>query len=888
VSLDNSLLLLFFLLGLIGTFASDVDLFPFMLGVVAMGLILRPRLMQPDVNDVNDLNNAVEQSSAAVLDSNSLSQSAVSLEPSDERELLAQNQEIQELQTENQQLWTVLDSLPQFIFWKDAQGRYQGCNQKFAYLVGMEPTEIQHKTDSELPWTRSMITFNSSHDQLAQKENLPTMIESFPLLEGGMRLLEVYKGPLGNFQGNQTESLGIVGCLTDVTKRNLAEKELEESELRLRTLADASFEGLFIHYRSKIIDVNATFAQILGYQDSEIVNKPTLSLVAPESEATVRHCLTWATPRLYSVTLINAYGMRIPVEIRSRPIQYQGRSARVVAVRNISARLAIESARWQAEEKYQRIFEHSGQGIFQTTPQGSYITVNPKFAQILGYSSPEEMLSAFSNQVGRTSSPSLYSLEQGDRAHQTHDLPELSTPFYLPQPEKLYVQPQNHPYIGNYPQDTDLKAKDHNSLSSSVSVESEVYRKDGSKIWIYERIRPIYDTMGNVMYYEGTAEDITVRKQTELALLSANAYLNAIIDNLGEGLLVINFNGIIGRINPVLTELLQISSDQLLDHNYRQVLPAELITITDDAMAVSTEVLQAELPLPDDRTGMVVATTINRSKVSSENYDTGETICIGVVILIADITAAKELDRMKTGFITNISHELRTPLTSILGFTRVVEKKLEENIFPHLPNTEVQEPKLKRAVSQIKQNLQILVSDAQRLTNIINNVLDIADMESGHAIWEKEPVNMSELLNQVAKEYQDLMEIKGISLNCAVRDDLPIVLGSRERLRQVFTNLLSNALKFTPSGSVTLSASFNSTTLHIALKDTGIGIARQNQESIFMKFKQIGDIMTDKPQGTGLGLPLCKEIIARHHGKIWLESALDEGTTFFVELPISN
>ncbi len=888
MSLDNFLLLLFFLLGLVGTFASDVDLFPFMLGVVVTGLILRPRFTQ----SVTD--NAPQQLSGAVIDPNSFPNSLSHPELSAH---LKQDPalQIKQLQTENQQLWAVLHSLPQFIFWKDHQGRYQGCNQKFADLVGMTPATIQYHTDSELPWTRSMITFNYSHDQLAQKENLPTMIESFPLLEGGMRLMEVYKGRLVAFQDKSpassasepldSQSLGIVGCMTDVTKRNLAEKELEESELRLRTLADASFEGLFIHYRSKIIDVNATFAQILGYQDQEIVNRTTLSLVAPESEATVRHCLTWATPRLYAVTLINAYGMRIPVEIRSRPIQYQGRSARVVAVRNISARLAIESARWQAEEKYQRIFEHSGQGIFQTTPQGAYITVNPKLAQILGYGSPEEMLSAFSSQAGKTTPMATY--DQSDAVHMPPDLVPLSQPFCLPQPEKLYVNPQNHPYIGNQAKEHEPKSKD----SGAMSIESEVYRKDGSKIWIYERIRPIYDTMGNVMYYEGTVEDITVRKQTEMALLSANAYLNAIIDNLGEGLLAINFNGTIGRVNPILTQLLQVSADQLLHQNYRHVLPAELIAITDETMGISPEVLQAELPLPDHRTGMAVATTINRSKIASENYhshDAGETICIGVVILIADITAAKELDRMKTGFITNISHELRTPLTSILGFTRVVEKKLEENVFPHLPNAEAQEPKLKRAVSQIKQNLHILVSDAQRLTNIINNVLDIADMESGRAIWQKEPVNMSELLQQVAKEYQDLLELKGIRFHAELPDDLPLVLGSRERLRQVFTNLLSNALKFTPSGSVTLSASCSGNNLHIALMDTGIGIARENQESIFMKFKQIGDIMTDKPQGTGLGLPLCKEIIARHRGKISLESSLGEGTTFFVDLPISD
>ena len=884
MSLDNFLLLLFFLLGLVGTFTSDVDLFPFMLGVVVAGLILRPRLTQPNPSH-NATTETLGQIPSAGLNlppQSSDHKFASDLTVNAPNQALDQANQIQELHSQNQQLWAVLHSLPQFIFWKDHQGRYQGCNQKFADLVGMQPTEIQSKTDDELSWTRSMITFNHSHDQLAHKENLPTMIESFPLLEGGMRLMEVYKGRLESAQGRPSNLLGIVGCLTDVTKRNLAEKELEESELRLRTLADASFEGLFIHYRSKIIDVNATFTQILGYQASELVHKPTLNLVAPESEATVRHCLTWGTPRLYAATLINAYGMRIPVEMRSRPIQYEGRSARVVAVRNISARLAIESARWEAEEKYQRIFEHSGQGIFQTTPQGSYITVNPKFAQILGYSSPEEMLSAFSHQVGK-SVDGLDHLDYQRERNPAIDLPELSTPFYLPQPEKLYVYPQNHPYIGNRERNTNLKQKDNHP----ISVESEVYRKDGSKIWIYERIRPIYDTMGNVMYYEGTVEDITVRKQTELALLSANAYLNAIIDNLGEGLLVINFNGTVGRINPMLTQLLQVRSEQLLEQNYRHVLPTEVIALTDEAIALSPQVLQAELPLPEHRTALAVAATINRSKVASESNDIGETICIGVVILIADITAAKELDRMKTGFITNISHELRTPLTSILGFTRVVEKKLEENVFPHLPNTEVQEPKLKRAVAQIKQNLHILVSDAQRLTNIINNVLDIADMESGRAMWQKEPVNITELLQQVVKEYQDLLEIKGISLDYHGIDDLPSVLGSWERLRQVFTNLFSNALKFTNQGGVTLSASFDAKTLCIALKDTGIGIAPENQESIFTKFKQIGDIMTDKPQGTGLGLPLCKEIIARHHGKIWLESTLDMGTTFFVELPIN-
>jgi signal transduction histidine kinase len=186
----------------------------------------------------------------------------------------------------------------------------------------------------------------------------------------------------------------------------------------------------------------------------------------------------------------------------------------------------------------------------------------------------------------------------------------------------------------------------------------------------------------------------------------------------------------------------------------------------------------------------------------------------------------------------------------------------------------------------VEENLGIILAEGQRLTTLINNVLDLEKIEAGKMDWHLEPLAIAEVINQATAATASLFDQKGLSLIEELSDNLPQVSGDRDKLVQVVINLISNAVKFTDRGRVKVRAQAVEGEIQISVRDQGIGIAVADQPLVFEKFKQVGDTLTDKPKGTGLGLPICKEIIERHGGRIWVTSELGRGSTFVFTLPI--
>ncbi len=245
----------------------------------------------------------------------------------------------------------------------------------------------------------------------------------------------------------------------------------------------------------------------------------------------------------------------------------------------------------------------------------------------------------------------------------------------------------------------------------------------------------------------------------------------------------------------------------------------------------------------------------------------------------------KQLDEMKSSFLSTVSHELRTPLTSILGFAQIIQKKLDTLIFPAVI---IDNPRVTKAMQQTSNNINIIVSEGERLTNLINDVLDLAKMESGKIEWKAEPLSLKDILSRAVNSSESLWAGKNLTVFSDVEGNLPVVTGDPDRILQVMLNLLSNSIKFTYQGTITCSAKRLGNQVVVSISDTGIGIPDEALATIFEKFKQIGDTLTEKPQGTGLGLPICKQIIEHHGGQIWAESTLGKGSTFSFSLPLAR
>jgi len=245
--------------------------------------------------------------------------------------------------------------------------------------------------------------------------------------------------------------------------------------------------------------------------------------------------------------------------------------------------------------------------------------------------------------------------------------------------------------------------------------------------------------------------------------------------------------------------------------------------------------------------------------------------------------AAEKANDAKSAFLSTVSHELRTPLTSVLGFAKIIRKRLDEKIFPTVDRSDT---KTEKTVKQISENLEVVISEGERLTHLINDVLDLAKIEAGKMEWSMESVSMMEVAERALAATTALFDQKKLKLVKDIDTDLPDISGDRDKLIQVIINLISNAVKFTDKGAVTCKVYKKQDEIIVSIIDTGIGIALDDYGAVFEQFKQVGgDTLTDKPKGTGLGLPICKEIVEHHGGRIWLESEVGKGSIFSFSLP---
>lgn len=245
----------------------------------------------------------------------------------------------------------------------------------------------------------------------------------------------------------------------------------------------------------------------------------------------------------------------------------------------------------------------------------------------------------------------------------------------------------------------------------------------------------------------------------------------------------------------------------------------------------------------------------------------------------------RKLDEMKTDFFTTISHELRTPLTSVLGFTKIIKKSLVQKIGPRSNRSDVY---VQKSLEHIIQDLDIILSEGERLTAMINNVLDLTKLEEGAVVWKLEPLAVTEIIERAVNAMQPLIREKGLALNMDVGDGFPTVIGDRDRLTQVMINLLGNAVKFTREGSVTCRLRKRYNELMVSVIDTGSGVAADDFEKLFDKFQRKAAVDLSNPnKGTGLGLSICKYIVEYHKGRIWVESEVGRGSSFSFTLPLT-
>lgn len=346
---------------------------------------------------------------------------------------------------------------------------------------------------------------------------------------------------------------------------------------------------------------------------------------------------------------------------------------------------------------------------------------------------------------------------------------------------------------------------------------------------------------------------LTDKKQTE-----------AIVRSIAEGLVVVDAQGKVIMMNP--------AAEKLLGSSRKDKIGKPLLDNPKDEQLFS---LVKDSPDLQDREIELVSKTSETKKVlraSSAVIEDENGRTVGMVSVLSDISKQKELDQLKSNFVSRVTHELRTPLVAIDKSISLMLTKSVGEISP------AQEEFLSIAQRNIK-----------RLSNLINDLLDLSKLEAGKMGIRLQPSSIEYVINESVGALENWSKTKSISIEKKIEAGLPEINIDPDRIIQILNNLIGNAIKFAPSNSdITITASLDDggKEIIVSVQDNGIGIAKEDLPKIFNKFYQAGERVASDINGTGIGLSVVKEIVGLHGGKVWAESEKGAGARFIFSLPL--
>ena len=376
-----------------------------------------------------------------------------------------------------------------------------------------------------------------------------------------------------------------------------------------------------------------------------------------------------------------------------------------------------------------------------------------------------------------------------------------------------------------------------------------------------ERDRIITRKTGDLQELNEQLERMVAQRTSALTMEMGR--LEAVLTSMAEGVVVTDLNNRVVLFNPAAQQMFELVPHRVIGQSIEQLLAAVGFTpLLQRIRGLGT----SERPVGTKEELAVKGKRLN-VYLSSLSDEEGQ--FAGMVLSIRDVTVEQQVDRMKTEFISTVSHELKTPLTSMKGSLQLLLTRGK-----WLTETE-------------RQLLAVCLRNTQRLIRLISEILDISGIESGGMIFNFRPVSVGEVTVYAVEEIKSYAMGRDITVVNSVGEHLPQVYGDSDRLIQVVTNLLSNAVKFSPEGKVVMvSAQRDGNYVTVSVEDRGKVIQWSDRDKLFKKFQQIENAERGKVDGTGLGLAICKEIVERHHGRIFYTAAKEWGNTFSFTVPI--
>ncbi len=404
------------------------------------------------------------------------------------------------------------------------------------------------------------------------------------------------------------------------------------------------------------------------------------------------------------------------------------------------------------------------------------------------------------------------------------------------------------------------------------SITYRIVNAQGDLHWVAENGQGIFshhdehsdDSSAELLYLDGVILDITKQRQVEQALQASAAQLRLTTDTLPALIAYVDNQQHYQFVNKTYElwygiakkDIIGNAICDLLDEDlYQQVRPA-----IEQALSGKRTTIETKIKFKDKVTRYVSETYIPNINAEGEVN--------GFFFLGSDVSEQKEMAQMKDEFISVVSHELRTPLTSIYGSLKLLKTTTESSFSEDDLGI-----------------LNIAISSSERLIRLVNDILDLERIESGKVTLVKQCCSAGDLLYQAAETMTAQAEEQGVTI--AIAPASIKLWADPDHIHQTLTNLLSNAIRFSPPGAtIWLNAQAHAHEVLFSVKDQGRGIPTDKLETIFGRFQQVDASDSREKEGTGLGLAICHDIVSEHGGRIWAESVLGQGSTFYFTLPI--
>ncbi|MFC7452855.1 PAS domain S-box protein [Insolitispirillum peregrinum] len=761
------------------------------------------------------------------------------------------------------QVQDLLDSapVPAALFY--ASGDIIAANEAYLLLIGSpKASNIQVESLFEDP-----VSYRDMLDRTLRLGRIEGYEHRLYRLDGGERWVQEWWRTV-DLGGQQA----LMAWSYDVSSRKADETQLKTSERRLRSILDDSPAAVVISRPGgSIVYANPKAAALVSLPRALLIGSDGRSFYADPAElqrlARVIH--SGGTVVNDEVDLRSALGVLRTCLISIMPVDFDGAPARLTWLFDITARKAAERGLRTSQQRLHAILEASPLGMAAITGEGDVRYANPALLAMIGVDPHQQV-------------------------------------------------PRLHRLLRNRTQGRWLLRTLHQG-ETLRGVEAEICRADGSSLWCLLNFE--HGSFGHEPVTYVWAADISERKQAEralaahrdelaqavqdstreLALLNrqlsrelddrkraeenirrSETYLRTMLDTVADGIVTLDEHGLIENFNPAAEQIFGYRQQEVQGKNAAVLIPPSERSQPDNPLrtlpAGTTAQRREGLGLRRDGSVFPLSLAVSAAPLGERTIYTG---------VLRDITeqkqteasllAAKEeaelANRSKSEFLANMSHELRTPLNAILGFSEIMKSEL----LGPLGN------------DRYLEYVGDIMHSGRHLLDVINDILDIARVEARQMTLHEEETDIAAAIASSLKLIQPRAYQARQRLICDIPQPLPLIWADSRRVKQMTLNLLSNASKFTPDGgTITISAEITDYSLRIQVKDTGIGMTRDQCKAVLQPFVQVDSGLGRRFDGTGLGLPLVAAMVEMHQGQFHLTSDPGQGTTASLDFPLSR